>query len=256
MLGIYDSGLGGLTALKEARAIMPSEDFIYFGDTVHLPYGTRSPDIIIRYSEAAMRFFEKMKVSAVLCACGTVSSVALDVVSKKFKIPMIGVAEPSVKAACLASKNGKIAVIGTRATITSNIFPEKIKMRLPHATVISKSCDLFVSLVENGFSCHRQICDLAAEFYLSEMADCDTIILGCTHFPLLSESIARVLPFAVQINSGKEGARELSRFSSEKGNGKTKFYLSDTGGSFDETAKKFLGVKRLPLMKQIDIETY
>lgn len=250
MLGIYDSGLGGLTALVQARRLMPNEDFIYFGDTGHLPYGTRSPDAIIRYSERAIDFLIKHGARAVLCACGTVSTVALDTVKNRFDIPITGVATPCAAAAVRTTKNGKIAIIGTSATIRSDYFPRIIKEMMPSAEVVSRSCDFFVSIVENALSQNKIITDEAARIYLSDLSDCDTVILGCTHFPLLSEPIRRAMPNSIQINSGKEGAKALSKYSdvcSHK-TAKTRFYLSDTGGSFLKIAKTIM-----PNISQEDI---
>ncbi|MDY3846689.1 MAG: glutamate racemase [Eubacteriales bacterium] len=242
MLGIYDSGLGGLTALSEARRLMPDEDFIYFGDTRHLPYGTRSPDAIIGYSRHAIEFLKNHGAKAVLCACGTVSTVALDTVKSDFDIPVIGVATPCVKAAIKATKSGKIAVIGTSATIKSGFFQNEIKKAMPTAQVTAKGCDFFVSIVENSLSDNTVITDEATRIYLSELLECDTVILGCTHFPLISEPIRKALPNCVQINSGKEGAKALMsyRSNSKYGKGTTRFYLSDVGGSFPEIAKTIM----------------
>ncbi len=248
MIGIYDSGLGGLTALSEARSLMPDTDFIYFGDTAHLPYGTRSDEAIIRYARDAMRFFEKKGVDAVLCACGTVSSVALDKIKGDFPFRIIGVVEPSARTAVLASKNKKIAVSGTGATVKSGIFKKKIQALCPSAEVFSVGCDLFVAIVENGFADDEIIATEAARRYLSGMSDCDTLILGCTHFPLLSDAIRRVLPKVTLISSGKEGARALSEYK-RKENGRVEFYLSDTGGSFATMARVFLGYGISPIKK-------
>ena len=248
MIGIYDSGLGGLTALSEARAIMPDTDFIYFGDTAHLPYGTRSESAIIRYAREALSFLGDKGVDAVLCACGTVSSVALDEVKNEYPFAVMGVVEPAARAAVMASKNQKIAVSGTSATVKSDIFKRKISELSPNAEVISVGCDLFVSIVENGFANDMPIATEAAKRYLSGLSDCDTLILGCTHFPLLSEAIRRVLPQITLISSGKEGARSLVKYE-KKETGKTEFYLSDTGGSFASMAKVFLGYGISPIKK-------
>lgn len=253
MLGIYDSGLGGLTALVQAKRLMPSDDFIYFADTLHLPYGTRSPETIVRYAASAMNFFSETGVSAVLCACGTVSSVALCSVKDKYKFPIIGVADPSVAAAAETTKSGKIAVIATGATVRSGYFERKIREYLPDAVVMSKSCDLFVGLVEAGVSEDSGIAVEAAREYLSGLEAADTVILGCTHFPMLSNAIAKVLPDAKQIDSGLYGAKALLPYS-DGGNGKLKFYVSDSHCNFKKKAESFLGYEVTPL--SVNIESY
>ncbi len=261
MIGIFDSGLGGLTALKEARRLMPNEDFVYFGDTGRVPYGTRSRETIIEYTRQAMRFMLERSVRAVLVACGTVSSVALEAVKGEFDVPMIGVVDSAADAAILATKNKKIGVIGTGATISSRSFERRIGERSKDIETMGVACPLFVSLVENGYISPDDCVTLeVARRYLAPIMEfgADTLILGCTHFPIISRSIAKILPDVTLINSGSEAAKALAALTDgkSKGNGSTRYYVSDSPDNFSTIASIFLEEEFLSGVEKISIQKY
>ena len=261
MTGIFDSGLGGLTALCEARRLMPQEDFIYFGDTGRVPYGTRSRETIIQYAEQAMRFFQSRNVSSVLAACGTVSSVALEFLKEKFDFPIIGVVEGAVESALSKSKSKRIAIIGTSATISSASFELALKKACPEVKTLGIACPLFVPLVENGFVSPDDIVTLeVAKRYLLPIKDfgADTLILGCTHFPIIAEAISRILPSVTLINRGSEAAKKLlsSKTTTQDGHGSTEYYVSDSPENFSSVASIFLGEDFCGGVKKIEIQNY
>lgn len=260
MVGIFDSGLGGLTALKEAMALMPDCDFVYFGDTGRVPYGTRSPETIRKYAAEAMRFLSECGVDAVLAACGTVSSVALDSLTKDFDFPIIGVVNPAVRDALSATKNKRIAVAGTGATIRSGTFEKLLKSADAKIETIGIPCPLFVPLVENGFiESENEVTRLVAEKYLAPVREfgADTLILGCTHFPIISDIISSVLPGVTLINSGRSAAVELARTHPEAGgHGKVKYFVSDSPDGFGAVAAIFMGRPVTCFAEKINIENY
>ena len=262
MIGIFDSGLGGLTALAEARKLLPNADFIYFGDTGRVPYGTRSNDTIVRYATQIMHFLAEMRVDAVLSACGTVSSVALDSLRAFCQIPLVGVIEPTAEEAVRATKNGRIGVIGTGATIKSGAFERAIARLDGNAKTMGEACPLFVPLVENGFIKEDDSVTLeVARRYLSpiEKFGADTLILGCTHFPIIADCISRVLPGVTLINSGLEAAKALATQApahSREGNGTLTCYVSDNPENFRDIASVFLGERFDAPMCKINIESY
>ncbi len=257
MIGIFDSGLGGLTAYRELHKLLPDEKFIYFGDTGRVPYGTRSRELLLKYARQDINFLRSNGVDAILAACGTVSSVVLDELKSEFDIPLVGVVDASVKEALAKTRNGIIGVIGTGATVSSGAFEKKIKARSPSATVVSVACPLFVPLVENGYIARDcEVTRLVAKDYLRKISDthADTLILGCTHFPIISEIIADILPEVTLISSGAAAANEISALA--KGSrGESEFYVSDSPSNFDEVAKVFLGGETVTA-KKIDIEKY
>lgn len=266
-IGIFDSGLGGLTAINEIKRLMPNEDYIYFGDTARIPYGTRSKEVIKKYSMQDCRFLISKNVKAILVACGTVSSNALDLLQKSFSLPIIGVIEGAAKkAAAIAEKgNGIVAVLGTDATVASCAFKNAVEKINPSLKVIQKSCPMFVPLVENGYTGRHDIAANAiANEYLSEIAPYRpaAVILGCTHYPLLSDIISNYLPDSVLISSGSEAAAVLREKLLEKGlltgegNGRTIFYTSDDPLLFARNAKRFLGKDISDNIYITDIENY
>ncbi len=258
MIGIFDSGLGGLTALKELRALCPECDIVYFGDTGRVPYGTRSKEILYRYADEDIRFLLSKGAQRILAACGTVSSVALPVIEGDYPVSVTGVVKPAAREAAAATKNKKIGVIGTGATISSGAFSREISTLDPSIEVIEAACPLFVPLVENGFIGEEcEITALAVAEYLSKIKDfgADVLILGCTHFPIISEHIARYLGEGVTlINSGSAAAAELSREAgTERGTGKCEIYVSDSPASFETVAKMFLGSDTVPEVHTVRI---
>jgi len=214
-IGVFDSGLGGLSAVRELKRILPSESIIYFGDTARVPYGGKSEDVIVKYALQDMRFLLKHNVKAILVACGTVSSVAMTALRNATDTPIVGVVEAAASAAERASKNRKIAVLGTAATVKSRSYEKILKNKDSALDIVAKPCPLFVPLVESGhISPKDKLTALAAEEYLSDVRrfGADTVILGCTHYPIIKDAIARKLRRGVSlIDTGKEAAIELAR---------------------------------------------
>ena len=258
-IGVFDSGLGGLCSVRELEKLLPKEHIIYFGDTGRVPYGTKSEEIIKKYAAQDVRFLLSHNVKAVLAACGTVSSVALDGLRDAFDVPVFGVIDGAAERASSLSKNKKIAVIGTEATIGAGVFERRLKEK--GAETLGVACPLFVPLVECGLPSDDEITALACEKYLAPIRDfgADTVILGCTHFPIIAEAIGKCLPGVVLINPAKEAANLLSEelllrnMLSRDGDG-TEYYVSDEPKRFDAVAKIFIG--RKISAKKIDIEKY
>ncbi len=265
-IGVFDSGLGGLSAVKELMKVLPKENIVYFGDTGRVPYGNRSRDTIIKYAQQDVNFLLKHNVKMIIAACGTVSSVATSL-ADTLDIPFTGVVNPTAQAAAKATKNGKIGVIGTTATINSHSYKKKINEINPDLEIFEKDCPLFVPLVENGFTDpHDIIVKSVVEHYTSEFIDkgIDTVILGCTHYPLLSVAIQKVLGENVTlIDSGCATATYTAELLKEKGlaqtenvEGEYKFFVSDTPDNFEKMAGMFLGCDIHRKVTQIDIEEY
>ena len=265
-IGVFDSGLGGLTAVKELKKVLPGESILYFGDTGRVPYGTKGKNTIIRFAMQDTNFLLSNNVKAVVAACGTVSSIAKEAM-KNLPVPYIDVISPTASAAAKATKNKKIGVIGTGATIKSGSFVKAIKAIDESIEVTATACPLFVPLVENGFiESDNTVTRLVAEKYLKEIkeAGVDTLILGCTHFPIIAPVISKVMGEGVKlIDSGKETARyirdliESSGTAAEKGSEPTcKYCVSDDTESFKSIAEIFLGDAIDGEVEKVDIESY
>lgn len=250
-IGIFDSGLGGLTAAKELIRVLPHENIVYFGDTARVPYGNKSRDTIIRYARQDASFLLSKGVKMIIAACGTVSSVATGL-QNELPVPFTGVVIPTAQAAVRATRCGKIGVIGTSATVSSGSYKNEILRQRKDITVLQQDCPLFVSLVENSFiSREDPIVRLTVERYLVPMkeAGIDTLILGCTHFPIIAAAISDYLGENVTlIDSGRETAHYAAALLKEKGllnrseaAGRSRFYVSDTVEDFLRTAEIFLG---------------
>ena len=212
-IGVFDSGVGGLTVAREISRQLPYENIVYFGDTARVPYGSKSQNTIIRFSEQIIRFLRTKQVKAIVIACNTASALALDAVKDEFDLPIIGVVIPGARAAVEATTNGKVGVVGTEATVQSGTYTKVIQGMNPKIEVIEKACPLFVPLVEEGFKEHivtKQI----IEYYLESMrnTDIDAMILGCTHYPLLRSKIREYMGDRIQIvNPAYETAMDLKR---------------------------------------------
>ena len=265
-IGVFDSGSGGLTAVREIRSILPSENIIYFGDTSRVPYGGRSPEILLHYARQDVHFLRSFDVKALLVACGTVSTNALPVLAAESDIPILGVVEPACAAAAAATRNKKVGLIATSASVRSGAYERTIAGLDRDVTVISRACPLFVPLVENGrFRPGDTVIETVAREYLTPLRDTgiDTLILGCTHYPLLAEVIAGVMGSGVTlIDSGASAARALRQTLSDKGllaqraSGTLTLYASDQPQDFGALAPQFL---RRPLegaVLPVDIERY
>ncbi|MDD5953081.1 MAG: glutamate racemase [Oscillospiraceae bacterium] len=262
-IGVFDSGLGGLTAVREILNIMPQENVVYFGDTGRVPYGTRSRETILKYAAQDMAFLRSKDVKLVIAACGTVSSVA-GALGDALPVPYTGVVRPTALASCLATRNGKIGVIGTTATIRSGSYRRAIHALDKHLSVFEQDCPLFVPLVENDFyHPDNPVPRLVAERYLAPLkqAGVDTLIMGCTHYPLLRETIQQVMgPQVVLIDSGRETAAcamELLRKENalcESGEtGRCSFFVSDSTEGFSKAASLFLDRDVTDNVSYIDI---
>lgn len=249
-IGVFDSGLGGLTAVRRLQELLPHEDIVYFGDTGRVPYGTRSADTIRRYAAEDCRLLLNEDVKYIIAACGTVSSAAGDVLSS-LPVPATGVVLPTAAAAAAATKNGKVGIIGTAATVRSAAFERALLAINPTLQITATACPLFVPLVENGWIAEDDpVTQLTVQRYLSviKRAEADTLILGCTHFPLLAPIIRRELGDHVQlIDSGRETARicadylQKSGLLAEQKDGHCRFFVSDQTDGFRRVAETFLG---------------
>ncbi len=265
-IGVFDSGLGGLTAVKQLEQVLPGESLVYFGDTGRVPYGSRGKDTILRYARQDMDFLLAQNVKAVLAACGTVSSVARSV-GEALSVPYIDVIGPSARAAAAATKNGKIGVIGTAATIASDSYRSAL-LRINHKLeVYPQACPLFVSLVESGFvSPQDEVTRLVAERYLAPVraAGVDTLILGCTHYPIIAPTVAGVMGRGVTlIDSGREAALALAQALKEREllceeghRRQASYFVTDTPENFLNVAELFLGHSVEGRTQRIDIESY
>lgn len=210
-IGVFDSGVGGLTVVKEIMHQIPNERIVYFGDTARVPYGSKSKDTITRYSRQIAHFLETQRVKAIVVACNTASAYALEDLEKEISVPMIGVVKPGAKVATETTRNGKVGVIATEGTIGSKIYSQYINQITKDIKVIGKACPLFVPLVEEGLL-QDPVTDEIARRYLAELIDIgiDTLILGCTHYPLIRSTIQKIMGDSVTlVNPAYETAREL-----------------------------------------------
>ena len=236
MIGVFDSGVGGLTVLRALRERMPQEDFVYLGDTARLPYGTKSPATIRRYLEQNIKFLRQFPVRAIVVACNSASSVLEP--GEAFSVPVYDVIGPGAEAACRASVGGKIAVLGTRATVSGGAYLARIRKLRPEALVQQIACPLFVSIVEEGLE-DDPIADRAAELYLSGLTGVDTVILGCTYYPVLKRAIACVLgPDVLLVDSAETLATALQSQPGKPERGETRLHVTDASPAFLETAQR------------------
>ena len=263
-IGVFDSGLGGLTAVKEIKKLLPNEDVVYFGDTGRVPYGTRSKDTIIKYTREDINFLKSHNIKTIIVACGTVSSVALEEVRNDYKTEIIGVVEPTVNASITFEQNQKIGIIGTNSTINSGSYERMIKKISDENNLsiktFKKACPLFVPLVEDGrFSKDDKVTKLIISEYLEEFKknQIDTLILGCTHYPLLSEAISEYLGDKVRlVDPSKETIKLLSKNleKCQQKQGKAVYYVTDDPESFAFNAQIFLGEQITDKTKLVNIQ--
>jgi glutamate racemase len=248
-IGIFDSGLGGLTVAREIARLLPGESLIYVGDTARVPYGVKSADTVHRYSQEICDFLVAQDVKAIVVACNTASALALPRMHGQYRIPLLGVVEPGARAAVATTRNQSIGVIGTPATIKSETYPQAISRYLPEATVQSRACPLFVPLVEEGWINH-EVTRRVAEIYLGDWrgASVDTLILGCTHYPVLKGMIQEVLGQEVTlVDSALETAQALKAMLTERGmasprpRGGHRYLTTDAPQKLHELAPRFLG---------------
>ena len=249
-IGVFDSGIGGLTVVKRIAAALPEENIVYFGDTARVPYGSKSNDTVIEYSIEDAKFLMHKNVKAIVVACNTVSSVALDELKKIFNVPIIGMIEPGARTAVKTTKNNRVGVIGTRTTISNKAYLNKIKELNPEIQVFETACPLFVPLAEEGWIDHKATYEIAEE-YLNELREenIDTLVLGCTHYPILSKVIQEIIGENVALVDSGIVAAEMIRDELDRTDlhtnsysiGNQELYVSDIPTKFREVAELFLG---------------
>lgn len=264
-IGIFDSGLGGLTGYRALRKLLPRRTLLYFGDNARVPYGPRSRETIRRYALQDARFLLSRDVEAILVACGTVSSNALDLLEQTFSVPFVGVVAPAAEQAAFVASggSGRVLVLGTAATVASGAYERAIHALDGRIEVRSVACPLFVPLVENGHTAKGDIAATAiAREYLLPHADFqpDAVLLGCTHYPLLSDVIADVLPEPVQISAGEAAACAMAKLvgadTDEAASGTDAFFTSDDPDAFYREASRFLGAPPASPVQRVEIERY
>ena len=266
-IGVFDSGVGGLTVVREIMRQIPNEKIIYFGDTARVPYGSKSKDTVTRFSRQIVRFLQTHNVKTIVVACNTASAYALEDLEKEIEIPIIGVVKPGAKVASEVTRNGKIGVIATEATIGSQIYSQYITRINKDVTIFGKACPLFVPLVEEGLW-QDPVTDEIARRYLAELIDIDidTLILGCTHYPLIRSTVAKIMGEDVTlVNPAYETARELKELLKEKcllnekqptlGENQYRFFVSDGAEKFKRFANSIIKYGILSA-KTINIEEY
>ncbi len=258
-IGVFDSGLGGLTAVRELFRRLPNETVVYFGDTARLPYGNKSGTTVTRFSLEIAHFLERHDVKCLLVACNTSSSYALDALRSRLAVPVVGVIEPGARAALEASPHRRIGVIGTLGTVGSGAYSRAIESIAPGTTVLQRACPLFVPLIEEGWTRHDATRAIATE-YLAELraGGLESLILGCTHYPLIAPLLAELMGPGVRlVDSGAEAARAVERLLADRGAlapagaPQHRFFLSDEPRNFRKVAEAFLE-RELPPVSVVD----
>lgn len=265
-IGVFDSGLGGLTAVRELRRLLPNENIIYFGDTGRVPYGSRGKEVIARYAHQDIRFLQSHDVKMIVCACGTVSSVLGKELNEEADLPSTGVLLPAAQAACARSTSGRIGIIGTAATIRSGALARAIRTIRPDARIFGNACPLLVPIAEAGLAgTDSPIAREAVAMYLAPLKaeNIDTLVLGCTHFPLFSRLISEYFDHQVElVDSGQEVARFVQNFLTSRNllcdpgrQGSCQFYVSDDVEGFIPTAELFLGDSIAQQVSRVSVDT-
>ncbi len=266
-IGVFDSGMGGLTAVRELIRRLPGEDVVYFGDTGRVPYGGRGVETIVKYARQDVAFLRTFDLKAIVIACGTVSTTALDILARENPLPVIGVVEPAAQAAVAATKTGRIGLVGTKATIASGAYERTLHRLMPQAEVTARACPLFVPLVENErYQVGDPLVELVVEEYIAPFKEVgvDTLVLGCTHYPLLWDAIAKYLgPEVTLISSGAACVDTVARLLEERDmksdktqGGVHRYFASDSAADFGALASIFLGEDIQGQARQIAIEEY
>lgn len=249
-IGIFDSGVGGLTVLKEIIKVLPQEDTIYVGDTARVPYGTKSPETVTRYSLEIASFLVKRDIKLLVVACNTASAASLEALTERLPIPVVGVIEPGARRAVATTRTGKVGVIGTEGTIRSSAYAKAIKRLNPEVEVITRACPLFVPLAEEGWT-DNEVARLSARTYLAGLREqgVDTIVLGCTHYPLLKRVIGETVGEDVRlVDSAEETARTVADILRSRGllrpegeQGNHHFFVTDVPAGFIRVGNRFIG---------------
>lgn len=266
-IGVFDSGVGGLTVAREIMRQIPNEKIIYFGDTARVPYGSKSKETVTRFSRQIVRFLQTFQVKTIVVACNTASAYAMEELERETDVPIIGVVKPGARIAAGVTRNGRIGVIATEATIGSQIYTKYIRQLKKDVTICGKACPLFVPLVEEGLW-EDPVTDEIARRYLAELIDSgiDTLILGCTHYPLIRSTIRRLIGEQVTlVNPAYETARELSELLRQKdllngqapklGEDSHRFYVSDAAERFQQFANSIIKYGILSA-ETVNIEDY
>lgn len=265
-IGMFDSGVGGLTVLKEVRRLLPTEHIVYLGDTARVPYGNRSPQTVSRYAFESALFLLTKGIKVLVIACNTSSALALNILAKKLPIPVIGVIEPGAREAVAVTKKRRVGIIGTKATIRSMAYERSVKKLSHGIEVFSKPCPLFVPIVEEGLE-KDDVAYLMAEKYLKSLKDSgiDTLVMGCTHYPILEPVIKKVLgPSIKVINTGKETAKEVkeclekNNIINTRGRGGSDYFVTDSPETFKDIGGRFLGEKitHIKYIKSLDYKDF
>ena len=261
-IGIFDSGIGGLTVFAAVQRRLPDESLIYLGDTARVPYGTKSAETVVRYSRECAQFLVDRGVKAIVVACNTASSYALPDLQHRFEVPVIGVVEPGARAALAATRSRAVGVIGTAGTVASNAYGSALKALAPDVRVVSRACPLFVPLVEEGWI-ENEVAEAAARRYLGSIAreGIDALILGCTHYPLLANVIGRVVGEGVRlVDSAETTADALAELIAARGlaagggsaEGTHHIYVTDLPARFESIARGFLKGE-VPSVTRVDL---
>ena len=266
-IGVFDSGLGGLTAVHSLWRILPEENLIYFGDTARVPYGSRSRETLLKYARQDVRFLRSFDLKAILIACGTVTTTSLTTLQAENDLPMVGVVEPTCRRALAVTQNRRIGLIATLASVHSGAYEAALRRLDPGVEVFSTPCPLFVPLVEAGrIQRGDVVIETVAREYLEPLRDkgIDTLMLGCTHYPLLLDIIGDIMgPAVTLVSAGEEAAHELKRMlkagdlrADGARRGETEFYVSDRVEDFERTASLLLQEDLRHTARRIDIERY
>lgn len=262
-IGVFDSGLGGLTVVKEIQKLLPNEKIVYFGDTARVPYGSKSEKVVLKYSKEITRFLLTKNIKMLVIACNTATAMALEEIQKSVDIPVIGVIKPGSRRACKTTVNKKIGIIGTKGTVDSGSYPKEIKAINVESEVFQKACPLFVPLIEEGMI-EDSVTEEIASRYLKEFdgTGIDTLVLGCTHYPLIKNSLKKIVKDEViLIDSAEETAIEVrailynKRILRQNKGEESEFYVSDSPDKFVEVGQLFLG-DSLKKAEFVDIEKY
>ncbi len=263
-IGVFDSGIGGLTVVKRITAAMPNENIVYFGDTARVPYGSKSNETVIQYSIENTQFLMEKDIKALVVACNTASSVAIPALKQKFNLPIIGMIESGSSYAVSETKNKKIGVIGTRATIYNKAYRKEINKINKKIEVYEIACPLFVPLAEEGWMTHKATYTIAEEYLTDlKLVDVDTLVLGCTHYPILVNVIQDVVGDKVKlIDSGvaaaiavKKELTKLDLLTNSSSLGNVEYYVSDIPTKFKDIAQLFLG-RPIEKVNRIDIDEF
>ena len=265
-IGVFDSGLGGLTGVKQLRKLLPAENIVYFGDTGRVPYGSRSRETIVQYTRQDIAFLLSKNVKYLMAACGTISSTYPETEAAKLPVPYMGVVGAAAREAAVSTRNRRVGIIGTAATIRSGSYETLLRQLVPAVEIIKRACPMFVPLVENGYvDDGNPVTKLVIDEYLTEVraAGVDTLILGCTHYPLLKKMIGDFMGEEVTlVDPGKVAAGALRQSLEDKGlladrpAGSAEYYVSDAPDNFCATADLFLGRYKGGDVHQISIDQY